>query len=278
MSKGMVSIVMPAYNSEKYIADAIKSIIAQTYSNWELLIVDDCSTDRTVEIIQSFHDLRIKLFFNEKNSGAAISRNWALREAKGKWIAFLDSDDTWAPEKLEKQIYFMESNGYNFTFTDYRICKNGEWMPYINVAPDIVNKRKMYDYCYFSTITVMYRRDKIGLVQIADLKKNNDYAMWLKAIEKSNAYRLPQCLSFYIKHNGSVSSGSKLKLIKWHYLLFRVGQQQSATISVLMTINNIFHGIIKKIKYKRIPTVEDNFLLKEMIRTLATGERSINNK
>ena len=247
---GLVSIIMPSYNTAKYIADSIKSVQAQTYSNWELIIVDDCSNDNSIEVINSFSEPRIVLLQNEKNSGAAVSRNYALREAKGKWIAFLDSDDTWHPEKLEKQIRFMEENDYSFTFTDYRICVNGEWMPYINIGPNIVTKKRMYDYCYFSTITVMYDREKIGLVQIADLRKNNDYAMWLQAIEKSNAYRLAECLAYYIKHDGSVSSGSKIKLIKWHYKLFREGLSKSIPVSVILTVNNLVHGVWKKIYYK----------------------------
>ena len=105
----LVSIIMPSYNTAKYIEESIKSVLAQTYMNWELLIVDDCSTDNTDEIVQPFlSDKRVKYLKNEKNSGAAISRNRALREAKGKWIAFLDSDDLWMPEKLEKQIAFMK--------------------------------------------------------------------------------------------------------------------------------------------------------------------------
>ncbi len=249
---GLVSIIMPSYNTAKYISDSIESIQAQTYKNWELIIVDDCSTDNSIEVIQSFKDSRIILLKNQKNSGAAISRNYALREAKGKWIAFLDSDDTWVPEKLEKQIKFMEDNEYSFTFTDYRICLNGEWLPYINTGPNIVNKRMMYDYCYFSTITVMYDREKIGLIQVADIRKNNDYAMWLQAIEKSNAYRLPECLSFYIKHDGSVSSGSKTKLIKWHYILFRKGLGKNPVVAGVLTVNNLIHGIWKKIHYKKL--------------------------
>lgn len=247
----LVSIIMPSYNTSAYIADSIKSIQAQTYTHWELIIVDDCSTDNSIEVIQFFEDSRIILLKNEKNSGAALSRNYALREAKGKWVAFLDSDDTWASEKLEKQIKFMEENNYAFTFTDYRICLNGEWMPYVITGPDVVNKRKMYDYCYFSTITVMYDREKIGLIQIADLRKNNDYAMWLQAIEKSNAYRLPECLAYYIKHDGSISSGSKTKLIKWHYILFRKGLGKNPLVASMLTANNLVHGVWKKIHYKK---------------------------
>lgn len=248
----LVSIIMPSYNTANYISESINSVINQTYKNWELIIVDDCSTDNTDEIIKKFlKDERIKYLKNEKNSGAAISRNKALREAKGRWIAFLDSDDLWVPEKLEKQINFMEKNGYSFTYTDYRTNFNGKWLPYINTGPNTVNKRKIYNYCYFSTITVMYDQTKIGLIQIEDLKKHNDYAMWLKIIEKANCYHLPECLSYYIKHENSISSGSKLKLVKHHYILFRKGLKKGKILSGVFTVRNLFFGIIKKIKYKK---------------------------
>lgn len=246
----LISVIMPSYNSEKYITATIDSVIAQTYTNWELIVVDDVSSDKTVEIIEGFHDDRIRLFRNEVNSGAAISRNKALREARGRWIAFLDSDDLWHPEKLERQLAFMKENDYAFTFTDYRIQLNGEWLPYVYTGPNMVDKRKMYNYCYFSTITVMYDRNIVGLIQIEDLKKNNDYAMWLCAVEKTNCYRFPQCLSYYIKHENSVSSGSKFKLMKWHYILFHKGMHKNAVVSTILMLNNLFHGVIKKIKYK----------------------------
>ena len=250
--ENLVSIVMPSYNTAEYIAESIKSVQSQTHTNWELLIVDDCSTDNTDDVVKEYlTDTRIRYIKNEKNSGAAISRNRALREAKGRWIAFLDSDDLWHPKKLEKQIAFMEENGYAFTYTDYMIQLNGQWIPYVYTGPKVVNRTMMYNYCYFSTITVMYDREKIGLVQIADLRKNNDYAMWLQIIEKSNCYRLPECLSYYIKHEGSVSSGSKLKLIKWHYILFRKGLDKSAMLSVVLTVRNLFFGVLKKLFYRK---------------------------
>lgn len=248
----MVSIIMPSYNTGRYIADSIQSVLNQTYTDWELIIVDDCSTDNTDDVVAAFKDERICYLKNEKNRGAAISRNRALREAKGKWIAFLDSDDIWHPEKLERQLSFMKENGYAFTFTDYRIQLNGEWLPYIYTGPDVVDKRKMYNYCYFSTITVIYDREVVGLIQIEDLRKNNDYAMWLQAVEKTKCYRFPECLSYYIKHENSVSSGSKLKLIRWHYLLFRKGLHKSVPVSAILTVNNLVHGVIKKLKYKEV--------------------------
>ncbi len=253
----LVSIIMPSYNSSKYISESINSVLSQTYTNWELLVIDDCSTDNTVQIIQSFNDSRIRLLRNPVNSGAAISRNYGLREAKGKWIAFLDSDDMWKPEKLDYQIRYMKENGRAFTYHDYRTSINGKLLPYVNTAPNVVNKRKIYNYCYLSTDTVMYDADIIGVIQIADLKKNNDYAMWLQAIEKSEAYRIPRCMSYYVRHDDSISGGKKYKLIKWHYYLFRKGLNKGPIVSVALTVNNLIHGVIKKIIYKRAVTEED---------------------
>jgi glycosyltransferase involved in cell wall biosynthesis len=243
---------MPNYNGAKYIKETVESVLAQTYTNWELIIVDDCSTDNTDEIIVKYlSDDRIRYLKNEKNSGAAVSRNYALREARGRWVAFLDSDDTWHPEKLERQIAFMEENGYKFTYTDYKIQLNGEWLPYVYTGPKKVTKRKMKDYCYFSTITVMYDREAIGLIQIEPVKKNNDYAMWLRIIEKAPCYRYPECLSSYIKHEGSISSGSKLKLIKHHYILFRKAQEMGPVASFLLTGVNLVFGVLRKAIYKK---------------------------
>ena len=115
----LVSIIMPSYNTAKYISKTIESVLKQTYKNWELIIVDDCSTDNFADVISNINDSRIRVYYNEKNSGAAISRNKALREAKGKWIAFLDSDDLWDEDKLRKQIDFMASNNYDFSYTKY---------------------------------------------------------------------------------------------------------------------------------------------------------------
>ncbi len=248
----LVSIIMPSYNTACFIGETIKSVLAQSYENWELLIVDDCSTDDTDEVIKPYlSDSRIRYLKNEKNSGAAVSRNYALREAKGKWIAFLDSDDIWHPEKLERQVKFMCEHDYKFTYTDYKIQLNGAWLPYVYYGPDVVTKRKMKDYCYFSTITVMYDREYVGLIQIEPIRKNNDYAMWLRIIEKTPCYRFGECLSYYIKHDGSISSGSKWRLIKHHYILWRIAEHKNPISAWVLTARNVFWGVIKKLKYKK---------------------------
>ncbi len=229
MVDGLVSIIMPSWNTERFIAETIQSVINQTYTNWELIIVDDCSSDNTDEVVASFKDERIKYLHNEKNSGAALTRNKALREAKGEWIAFLDSDDLWSSNKLEKQVAFMAKNGYHFSYTNYEEIDSDGQPTGVNVTgPKSISKTGMFNYCWPGCLTVMYDRKKIGLVQIADIKKNNDYAMWLKVCRKADCYLLDEILGQYRKGRvGSVSTHSIRTMIGWHYILFRENEKMT---------------------------------------------------
>lgn len=261
MGKNLVSIIMPSYNTANHISKSINSIIKQTYKNWELIIVDDCSIDNTDKIVAEFlNDKRIKYLKNKKNFGAAVSRNRALKEAKGKWIAFLDSDDLWKEEKLEKQIDFMEENNYDFSYTYYEeINENGEKLNVEIQGPKKITKFGMYNYCWPGCLTVMYNAEKIGLLQIEDIQKNNDYAMWLKIIKKTNCYLYSYSLAFYRKRSGSISRQNYLKLIKWHYRLFREADNQNIFNSLIFTIRNLFFGVIKKLFYKKISVKGEKF-------------------
>ena len=169
MTDNLVSIIMPSYNTGRYIAESIRSVLAQTYTLWELIIVDDCSTDDTEEVVKTFNDSRIRFLKNEKNCGAALTRNRAIREANGEWIAFLDSDDLWAPDKLEKQLAFMKENGYVFSYHDYIKIDEGSSPIGIYVSgPDKVTRHKMYNYGYPGCLTFIYSAKALGLVQIKD--------------------------------------------------------------------------------------------------------------
>ncbi len=250
MEKELVSIIMPSYNTGKFIEETINSVISQTYSNWELIIVDDCSTDNTDEILKNINDDRIIYLKNEKNSGAAVSRNKALREAKGRWMAFLDSDDLWVPQKLEKQIKFMKGNGYYFTYTNYsEIDENGNLNGKRITGPKKITKTGMFNYCWPGCLTVMYDASKIGLIQIEDIKKNNDYAMWLKVCKKADCYLLDEELAMYRKRSGSISNHSYIALIKWHYKLYREAEHQNLICSLFNTCRNMVFGAYKKKKY-----------------------------
>lgn len=247
-----VSIIMPSYDTASYIVESIQSVLAQTYQNWELIIVDDCSTDDTDEVVKPFlSDSRIRYFKNEKNSGAAVSRNRALREAKGKWIAFLDSDDLWMPKKLEKQISFMKENGYQFSYTDYievdeASKPNGKKV----TGPKRITRAGMFNYCWPGCLTVMYDAETIGQIQIADIKKNNDYAMWLKVCRKVDCYLLDDVLAKYRRGRvGSVSSHSIKTMIGWHYRLFREAEGQNAVTAIFNTARNMAFGFYKKKRY-----------------------------
>ncbi len=246
----LVSIIMPSYNTDRFIQETIECVLSQTYSNWELIIVDDCSSDKTKELLSKIIDSRIKVIYNEKNSGAAVSRNKALAVAKGRYIAFLDSDDLWHSDKLQKQVEFMRDNGYHFSYTKYEeISEAGEPLNIFISGPKCITRHKMLNYCWMGCLTVMYDADYVGTIQIKDVKKNNDYAMWLKVSEKTNCYLLDENLAKYRIRQGSISRQSKLKLIKHHYLLFRVAEERSVVSSVFLTMRNIVWGIWKKIKY-----------------------------
>ena len=250
-NRGLVSIVMPSYNTGRFIAQSIESVLAQTYPYWELIIVDDCSTDNTDEVIARYlHDSRIVYLKNETNSGAAVSRNRALQTAKGKWIAFLDSDDLWSAEKLEKQLGFMIDNCYFFSYTEYsEINDAGAPLNKKISGPQKITKRKMYMYCWPGCLTVMYNAEKVGLIEIFPIRKNNDYAMWLQAVDKTDCYLLKECLAEYRKRAGSISNHSYLKLIKWHYKLFKEADNKNTIQSVFLTFGNLFWGVFKKIYY-----------------------------
>lgn len=248
---GLVSIIMPSYNTGRFIRETIESVLAQSYSNWELIIVDDCSTDNTDDVVSKyFADERIHYIKNDKNSGAAVSRNRALQEAKGKWIAFLDSDDLWEPDKLHKQITFMRDNGYHFSYTNYiEIDEESKANGKSVTGPKRISKHGMYNYCWMGCLTVMYDAEAVGLIQIADIKKNNDYAMWLKVCKKANCYLLDETLARYRKRNGSISNHGYVKLIKWHYKLYRETENKKPISSFVLTVRNLFFGVLKKIKY-----------------------------
>ena len=247
----LVSIIMPSYNTGRFIKETIESVLAQSYPHWELIIVDDKSTDNTDDAVSEYlGDARIHYLKNEVNSGAAVSRNRALREAKGKWIAFLDSDDLWEPEKLEKQIRFMKDNGYHFSYTNYiEIDEESKPNGKSVTGPKKITKHGMYNYCWMGCLTVMYDAETVGLVQIEDIKKNNDYAMWLKACKKANCYLLDEMLARYRKRGGSISNHGYRKLIKWHYKLYREAEKKNPVSAAVLTCRNLFFGVIKKLKY-----------------------------
>ncbi len=259
-SYGLVSIIMPTWVCGQFIGDTIKSVQAQTYQNWELLVQDDCSTDDTRWVVAAFaqEDSRINYECNPVYSGAAITRNKALCRASGRWIAFLDSDDLWLPEKLERQLDFMVKNGYHFSYTCYEEIDEGSRQTGVRVSgPRHVGKTGMYSFCWPGCLTVMYNREHVGLLQIADIKKNNDYAMWLKVIKHCDCYLLDECMAKYRRGRvGSVSTHRYATMIGWHYRLWHDTMRFPVYSSVFWTGINLICGIYKKFRYvKRNDTI-----------------------
>lgn len=251
MERGKVSIITPTYNCGAFIEETIRSVQHQTYRNWELIIVDDCSTDNTEEIVKQFlsEDSRIRYFRLDSSSGAAVARNVALRKVSGEWIAFLDSDDLWDDKKLETQLVFMEEKGISFSYTPYReINEQSEETGVIVRGPKRISKLGMWAYCWPGCLTVMYNADKVPLLQIPTIRKNNDYIMWLKLIRYMDCYLCPDILASYRKRSGSISNQSKLSLVKWHYNMFKA-LGCSDISSIWHTFVNLICGVFKKIVY-----------------------------
>lgn len=251
----LASIIMPSYNCGQYIEASIRSVLEQTYREWELLVVDDCNTDGSLEKVVALQreDSRIRVLRQEHRCGAATARNWALREARGRWIAFLDSDDQWEPTKLERQIAFMEPHGYAFSYTNYQeMDEHLQLTGKLVTGPKHITRLGMFAFCWPGCLTVMYDAEKVGLVQIKPIHKNNDYAMWLKVIRKADCYLLNECLSRYLRgRSGSITTHGYKELIKWHYFLFRHAEGKSVISSSLLMCGNLFFGVLKKLLYVR---------------------------
>lgn len=245
----MISIIVPAYNSSKHISKTIESVLTQTFSDWEMLIVDDCSTDNTVEIVSAFADERIKLIRNDINTGAAGARNKAIRIAKGPYIAFLDSDDMWLPEKLEKQLAFMKNNDLAFSFTAYEcVSESADKLLYSVKAKESFSYKKFLKNTAIGTLTVMINRDKTGDFEMPEIRSSHDMALWLEIMKRGwNAYGLDICLAQYRNVDGSNSSG-KLKAASDVWKVYRKIEKLNLLVSLYSFIGYAFHAFCKRLK------------------------------
>lgn len=248
-----VSIVMPTHNDEKFVKDTITSVLNQSFDDFELIIIDDNSTDETADIIKTFSDKRIKLIVNENNRGAAFSRNVGLSLATGEFIAFLDGDDRWYPDKLKLQLQFMEENNYVFSYTDYELIdEENNKMGIYYTGPMKVSYRKFVRIDYVGTSTVMYKRSVYPDLQIpSDILKRNDDALWLLLSQKASCYRLKGIYSQYRRNHSSISSGKKSKLYKYHVELYKKLYGFNSFKANLFSIRNIFYYFLKQAFYRK---------------------------
>lgn len=221
----LVSVIMPTYNCGKYILQSLESVIAQTITDWEIQIVDDCSTDDTAEILKPYLEKYQNIHYHvlSQNGGPAVARTEAIKHAMGKYIAFLDSDDIWSPNKLEKQISFMEETGAKFSATGYSwMDEDGNDLHTVLIPPQKTDYKKMLRLASpIGNLSVIYDQEALGKFEVPLIKKRNDFALWLQILKKTDfCYGMEEVLATYrVGRTGSVS-GNKFKLAKYHWQLY----------------------------------------------------------
>lgn len=243
--KRKISILLSMHNASIFISETINSIINQTYQNWELLIVDDCSSDDSVEIVNqlSRNEPRIMLYKMDRNVGKGIALNVLIPKITGDYIAFIDADDIWIKNKLEKQIKFMELNKCKFSFTAYTLFDSDteEDMKTIH-AEKVVTYKKMLKYSRIGFSTVMINQDIFKGVVIPPLKKRQDYALWLLLLKRTDALGININYTRYRKSQKSLSK-NKLDMLKWNWLVYR----KSEKLNMIKSIYYLSWDIISKI-------------------------------
>ncbi|WP_336990272.1 glycosyltransferase family 2 protein [Bacillus infantis] len=247
----LISIIMPAYNCESFIEEAVTSVINQTYKTWELIVIDDGSRDNTVGIIKdlSNNDDRIRFYINEENQGVSATRNRGISLAKGEWIAFLDSDDKWKKNKLEKQLTFSQENNAEFIFTGSSyIDENGESFKGVFEVPGKVTYKKLRTHNVISCSSVLIKKSLLKDIKMERDDMHEDYAVWLRVLKTGVcAYGVNNPLLIY-RISPNSKSGNKLKTIKMTYKVFRFINMNPIASAYFMT-RHLMGSIIK---YRRI--------------------------
>lgn len=245
-SNSLISIVTPIYNSEKFLSETIDSVINQKYLNWELFLVDDCSTDSSLNIAKEYEekDKRISVITLSENSGAAVARNKGINASRGKYLAFLDSDDRWVPSKLMEQVAFMIKYDVAFSFTSYHIVNEyGGHTGKSVKAPSSVSYEDILKHCMIGCLTVMLDIEKLGKVQMRNIRTRQDYVLWLDILKKEKkAYGIDKELSIYRRVEGSISS-NKLKAAKQNWHVYRKIEQLPLPKAVFIFANYAWNGI-----------------------------------
>lgn len=250
MNEPLVSIITPVYNAQRFLSDTIESIKNQTYKNWELLLIDDCSKDDSANIIKEFqkYDKRIKYIKLETNSGASVSRNKGIQNAKGRFIAFVDSDDIWLPKKLEIQINYMLKQNVGFTFTSYRYMKeDGTKTNKVAKAPKKINYNGLLKNTIIGCSTVVLDKKVVGEFEMPLVRRGQDTATWLKILRKEKyAYGIETDLVNYRLVGDSLSS-NKIKALKRTWNTYRNVERLSVIKSSYVFCFYVFNAIKKRL-------------------------------
>lgn len=250
----LVSIITPTYNSEKFICASIQSVQNQTYTDWELIIIDDFSTDKTVEIVSDIIklDTRVKLHSLNKNEGTGVARNIGIDNAKGSYISFLDSDDLWKPNKLQRQLEFMKENNLAFTFSFYEcIDERGINFNIRKEAPSLTTYEKLFFCNYIGNSTAIYNSEILGKIPINKIRKRQDWMLWLTIVKKIKvAQPVPEVLAFYRIRKNSISS-SKIELLRFNFNVYYKFHRMNYFASLICTSIFIFIQLIIKPSYSK---------------------------
>ena len=246
----MVSIIMPCYNSQKYISTSIKSVLSQSMTEWELIIINDASTDKTKEIIESFANLdsRIKVFHLKKNSSAAVARNIGITNARYKNIAFLDSDDLWLPQKLERQLSLMQKYDLPFSYSSYYVINNESKVLGIRKAQKTMTYNKLLHHGNdIGCLTVIYNKELFaGSLFNEKIRIHEDYKMWLDMFQNiTSAEGIEEPLALYRVHPGSKNL-NKFRSLKWNWMLWRDYQKLGFFTSLFISARWVINKTIQK--------------------------------
>ncbi|MDA9947060.1 glycosyltransferase [Candidatus Marinimicrobia bacterium] len=245
----IVSIVTPVYNSEKFLEEAINSVIYQSFKSWEMIIVDDCSSDKSVKIIKNIIkcNSKIKLIRNLTNEGAGVSRNKAIKIAKGRYIAFLDSDDIWHVDKLKIQINLMDEKKISFSHTSYGyLSEDGKPIKStFRVSAYPVGYKNLLKRTEISCLTAVYNQEIIGKYYMTEHRRKQDYALWLEILKDGHqSFPIDIELAYYRQNSRSATS-KKWKLIFIHFTFLIETQSMNFFSSIYYTLWWMYNGIIK---------------------------------
>ena len=265
MINDMVSIIMLSSKDGRYVEETVRSVLSQTYQNWELLFVAEESSEALKTVLElrkeeaeriktqggewaaySSVNSKIKVSFISGETSITPRRNTALKDARGRWIAFLDAGDVWEPTKLERQIAFMEEHGHAFSYTKYGLIDGKSNDRGVEIGGKAhVTHQDMMKCCWPAYMTVMYDAAKVGKVQVRNLKENNDYALWLNISEKADCYLLDENLAKMRTPWGMMGRLLLTKKIKWRYEVYRIEENLNPFVSGLMTLRNMWYGLVK---------------------------------
>lgn len=252
MKNDLISIIMLSHNDAAFIADSVKGVQAQTYQNWELLFLDDSSSDETIIVVSDLrgNDNRIKISKTVTERGTGNNRNTALKQAKGRWICFLNAGDIWEPTKLEKQLTYMNEHNYAVSYTKYKmIDEYGQPIGGEVGGPQIITQEEMRKCCWVELLTLMYDREIVGNVSQHYLMENNEYSLLLLVCEAADCYLLDECLAVSRIRKKTLKNYPIYRRVRWRYEVYRIDQHMNPFRSFYMTVRNFYYTMVRKHRY-----------------------------